>query len=628
MIVPTPLNTTAHHSSPECGFSGNPDIHGLGIRIGIYTQIVAVWFSNSFLLSQALILRDAVTTFSVAILTVSIIYAADPSAIHAVEAFILLQILAWCYIMGVQAKSSYTAGNFRGTLFRRVVNKAIGLCTMGLHVWFWWAGLDAMKKGGCGGTWMWYVVRTDMYGWARKVMMTFSLFTLVATLYWSAVGALRPWAWLKGRASRRQFVDAVRRWDEDGDRGKTRQEGDKCAERPSTERKSTDGRPLSHDGCSAYSCEHCSPVQRGFYLDREATLAASKTPVLPPSRPASPPASIPASSSLSSSSPTPPSLPLPTIPPPDPCAPEYAILQDVHAAELYIHHCISASPYLTIDGASRKPTFNLAMLRSLFTSPGPQAPCANIEAAQETTPGPSWWQCHVAVWRALLTLRLPAQTLALYSHLRVAMLMDPLNTPFQLHASLEPPVPIHISAHPIPTPSPSPFPSTLPTLSSITLASALLTTPSSSRSSSPSSTQSKKAWLGWYYALLDLLIHIIVMLQLELTLRWNRVSGLGELWGSVGQLIPFIVGVVGVVLVGGRWVGGVWEKRKGGRRVGREGWKGDRDRGRGGGDEEKEDEVGGGSGGEVVFGIGVQGWVGEGYARWKAEFEGVGKGRG
>lgn len=52
-----------------------------------------------------------------------------------------------------------------------------------------------------------------------------------------------------------------------------------------------------------------------------------------------------------------------------------------------------------------------------------------------------------------------------------------------------------------------------------------------------------------------------MILQLELTLRWNHVRGLDE-WGSVGQLIPFVVGVGGLGFVLLRWVGRVVRERR------------------------------------------------------------------
>ena len=85
-------------------------------------------------------LRDSVTIFSIAILIISFLFAADPSSIYAVEAFILLQILAYSCIMGVRAKKSYTILNWRSTIVRKFLNEAVYLCMVCLHVWFWWTG--------------------------------------------------------------------------------------------------------------------------------------------------------------------------------------------------------------------------------------------------------------------------------------------------------------------------------------------------------------------------------------------------------------------------------------------------------------------------------------------------------
>lgn len=73
---------------------------------------------------------------------------------------------------------------------------------------------------------------------------------------------------------------------------------------------------------------------------------------------------------------------------------------------------------------------------------------------------------------------------------------------------------------------------------------------------------SNKVWLGWYYVLLDLAIHIIVVVQLELTLSWNHVSGLSILRTSLGQLVPFLIGIGGLALVSSRWVISRWVKWK------------------------------------------------------------------
>jgi hypothetical protein len=180
--------TTTIITNSTCGFEGNNEIYGIGIRIGIYSQILAVWFANYFLFSEAHVLRDSLSIFSVALLIFTLIYSTNPSDIYAIEAFVLLQILPWSCMMGVRAKSSYSKACFsRESLIRKAVYEVVNLVNVCLHVWFWWAGVGKMKKTPCG-TWvMMYVAKTSLYGWARKVMMAMSLFVLCCTVYWVAV---------------------------------------------------------------------------------------------------------------------------------------------------------------------------------------------------------------------------------------------------------------------------------------------------------------------------------------------------------------------------------------------------------------------------------------------------------
>ena len=95
--------------------------------------------------------------------------------------------------MGVRAKSGYTKGIFsRGSLPRKGVCEIVNLVNVELHVWFWWVGIGQMKKTPCGTHIMMYVVKTKMFGWARKVIMAMSLFVLCCTVYWASVEFLRP----------------------------------------------------------------------------------------------------------------------------------------------------------------------------------------------------------------------------------------------------------------------------------------------------------------------------------------------------------------------------------------------------------------------------------------------------
>jgi hypothetical protein len=516
-LIPTP-------DTPQCGFVGNNDIYGIGIRIGIYAQILAVWFANYFLFSEAQILRDAVSVFSVAILVVSLIFAADPSDVYAVEGFILLQILAWSCMMGVRAKSSYSKGTFsRGSLLRRVVCDVMNLMSVCLQVWFWWSGLDRMKKTPCGTWLMMYVVKTSMFGWARKVMMAMSLFMLVCTVYWTATEFSRPWMFWRMRRTMADFEEAVAKWELRIVKEVAHRESEADAVTVSD---ALSEQTFTHDGCSNYSCDQCSPI--GPNSGQECGDVQGLSTVDTLVQQANP---TKAESSASTAEPDVVSLPATVLR----CLQydlDSTILQQVHEAEIYIQHCIASTPYPHSSAGAPLPLTTI--IRSiLFPKRYRSTPTS------KSTP-PSWLQCQIQICTSIITLRASPQALAIYSHLRQTRLLDPFNGPFQIHAALT-------------------YSDKLPPWPCVLLASSILST-------APSTP--KKLWLGWYYALLDVVVHVIVILQLELTLHWNNVSGLSGLWTSLGQLLPFIIGVGGLGLVIGRWVVRIWEKRrKGGLRT-------------------------------------------------------------
>lgn len=555
----------------QCGFEGNNDIYGIGIRIGIYAQILAVWFANYFLFSEAQVLRDSVSIFSVALLIVALIYAASPQNVFAVEGFVLLQILAWSCIMGVRAKSSYSKGIFsRGSLIRKSVCEIVNVVNIGLHVWFWWVGIGRMKKTPCGTYMMMYVLKAGMFGWARKVMMSMSLFVLCCTIYWASVEFLRPWMMWRISKTRKEFVEAVKRWEETASE---RAEPIACMhilDKDDEGPESVCAYGDADDACSKSSCTHCSPTKSHFIsgspamfnvqLEREPAEDQTTDQIESLRN------SIHAPTVHSHHSSTGHQTPRGDL--------ESAILQEVYESELYIQHCISATPY-QMSACSKPLTFSIIIKSILFPS--------KYRRTDVVSKSPSWFRCHLYTWKLFFTCRFPPQAFIIYSHLRQTRLLDPLNGPFQLYAAIT-----YKDADG----------GEFPKWRSVSLASSLM-------EATPETP--KKIWLGWYYTVLDLMIHIIVILQLELTLRWNHVSGLSGLWTSVGQLIPFIIGVGGLTLVGCRWGVRVWVKWKENAGM-RSGWEGSG----------LLDDTGAADG-QYNETFGLEESIRKGYARWKEE---------
>lgn len=182
----------------SCGFTGNTDIYGIGIRIGYYTQALAVWFSNFFLYREAKALRAVNNLFLLALMIVAVIYFVNATTTHVIEAFLLLQIGLVIGIVGITETSRFSSKYIKTSKERLILRMIIIIAGGLLNVCFWWKGLDIMmptpcngvdSKSGSGwsindqehGTYIWYVVKADIYGWAGKLMKLKSIVAIVWT---------------------------------------------------------------------------------------------------------------------------------------------------------------------------------------------------------------------------------------------------------------------------------------------------------------------------------------------------------------------------------------------------------------------------------------------------------------
>ena len=151
----------------ECGFSGNPDIYGLGIRIGYYTQALSVWIANFFVLNESKKLRSVNTLFMFALFIGLIWISHDPSQTYAIEAFLLVQLLSATWYVGILNKSKFSNRNWKFSPLRMVIQDLTLLGILAYSIWFWWIGLDHMQKTPCG-TYIFFLSKVSLYGWYRE----------------------------------------------------------------------------------------------------------------------------------------------------------------------------------------------------------------------------------------------------------------------------------------------------------------------------------------------------------------------------------------------------------------------------------------------------------------------------
>jgi hypothetical protein len=81
-----------HNRNGECGFQGNPDMYGLGLRLGIYLQWLACNLSLTFVAHPEKDLPDASLVYSFAIALALVIVTFQDTCVYFVEAFMLINI--------------------------------------------------------------------------------------------------------------------------------------------------------------------------------------------------------------------------------------------------------------------------------------------------------------------------------------------------------------------------------------------------------------------------------------------------------------------------------------------------------------------------------------------------------
>ena len=211
-----------------CGFPGNPDTYGIGIRIGYYTQAVAVWFANFFLFREAKVLRAVNKLFSLTLLIVGCLYFINARETHVIEVFLMLQVGVILGLVSNTEHSRYSSRYVKTPKERRALGMFIVMAGSLFNVCFWWWGVEVMLPTPCNqpnltpargllrpkaprhGTYIFYIFKTNIYGWAGTLMRIKSLIAAVwivkKVLTFDVFLLMYDWRMEKTRA---EFVKAV-----------------------------------------------------------------------------------------------------------------------------------------------------------------------------------------------------------------------------------------------------------------------------------------------------------------------------------------------------------------------------------------------------------------------------------
>ncbi|KAI4101891.1 MAG: hypothetical protein L6R37_004712 [Teloschistes peruensis] len=157
----------------RCGFNGDADIYGIGIRIGYYTQALSGWFANYFVARLSSTLRSVNSLFMFALLVGLLWLSRAPSQMFAIEAWLLIQLLATTGFVAVISPSRYGRKYQRFDPVRSIIQTITVFFLWGYMTWYYWFGLDRMKKTPCGTYVLFFVAKMDLFGWCRTFAKAF-----------------------------------------------------------------------------------------------------------------------------------------------------------------------------------------------------------------------------------------------------------------------------------------------------------------------------------------------------------------------------------------------------------------------------------------------------------------------
>lgn len=167
------LAVLATREEPPCLLKGDPDLYGLGIRVGIYIQTLAVQISA--LLSMALrqddYLGEGVIIFILAVGSVLVKQIVEHKIVAVEAAPMIVLLLSQ---VGV-CRSVGKMGVVLGFIY------AVEFCGLtALFIWFWWHGMDVLGHSPCPDDKAFFFAKVSLWGWFRTMNKVFAVFSGIA----------------------------------------------------------------------------------------------------------------------------------------------------------------------------------------------------------------------------------------------------------------------------------------------------------------------------------------------------------------------------------------------------------------------------------------------------------------
>lgn len=162
LALATPTLKSNVEKRERCGFDGDDNTYGLGIRIGIYLQWITTSIAYNFLPKEAGTMRGINNCFQAAMFAgLLFVTITKGPELYAVEAFMMLTFCMGGVCSSDEETQSYS--NYGATVMGSLIRFSLGVGFCAYGVWFTFKGMDNMKHPACS-TFVFFFVRVNLYG--------------------------------------------------------------------------------------------------------------------------------------------------------------------------------------------------------------------------------------------------------------------------------------------------------------------------------------------------------------------------------------------------------------------------------------------------------------------------------
>lgn len=153
-------------TDPACEIIGNQDMYGLGIRIGIYLQLLTTVLIDAFgSPDHAVSITPGNLWFLIAMFVGLANFARDPS-FNAAEGYIIVSLGSGITLAIMGGTMSLNPENIKEGCLSSFSRYILWALWKGYSTRFWWEFLDSPQKTGCD-SFGWLFVKVKLFGWFR-----------------------------------------------------------------------------------------------------------------------------------------------------------------------------------------------------------------------------------------------------------------------------------------------------------------------------------------------------------------------------------------------------------------------------------------------------------------------------